>query len=124
MGLHWEKIPLEIRSKVGQSSVENGGDFPIRELSQFLLRNLGNKSNLFENNHFREMVYNGLYQNYNDKDKILVNCQGLSNILYSFGEMNIEWYDIPKHIRECFYNAIEVNSPHFNSVDISTILYG
>jgi hypothetical protein len=124
MGLYWDKIPLEIRIKVGKSLVRNEGDFPVRGLSQFLMRSLRNKSKWFENNHIREIVYNGLYQSYHEKDKILVDSQGLSNILYSFGEMNIDWCDIPKHIRQCFYNAIEVNAPHFNSVDISTILYG
>jgi hypothetical protein len=123
MRLQWSTIPRDIRKNLEQSLLEKGNDFSIGELSDFLEESLQMNCRWNANENIRKMVYNGIKRWFGDKNNILVDKKGLCDIIYGFGEVNTKWVHIPKEIRECVYNGIEKHSSHFNSHDISNILY-
>jgi hypothetical protein len=77
-----------------------------------------------ENQDMQKFVYNGIKRWFGNKNKVSVDNQALSNIIYSFGQLKMKWIDIPQEIKECFYNGIEKNSSRFISREIGDIIYG
>jgi hypothetical protein len=105
--------------------IERGTDFSISGLCGFVVGSVRMNYRWDENKEVKKMVYNGIHRWYGHRNKIVADHgQGISNLIYSFGAMKMNWTDIPKEIKECFYNCIEKNSSRFNSQGIATILYG
>jgi hypothetical protein len=77
-----------------------------------------------ENKEMKRMIDNGIKRCFGDKNRISTDHQAIANIIYSFGEMKFKWADIPKDIKECFYNGIEKGYARFISQAISNIIYG
>jgi hypothetical protein len=124
MRLQWGEIPTDTRHNLEQLLLERGNEFSIGELSVFLEESLQKmRCRWNENENIKKMVYNGIKRWFGDKNKILADSQGLTEIIFRFGGVKMKWLDIPKEIRECFYNGIEKNSSRFNSWEINKILY-
>jgi hypothetical protein len=125
MKLQWETIPVGIRRNLEQSLLEKGKEFPISVLCGFVVGSVRMNYRWDENEEVKKMVYNGINRWYGDKNRIVADHgHGISNLIYSFGAMKMNWMDIPKEIKECFYNCIEKNSSRFISLEVSSILYG
>jgi hypothetical protein len=125
MGLQWETIPTDIRRNLEQSLLGRGNDFSVSLLSGFVKGSTGLNYRWDENLDMKKLVYHGIKRYYGDKNRIPPDSsQGISNIIYGFGEMELKWADFPKEIKECIYNGIEKNSSGFTSQEISNILYG
>jgi hypothetical protein len=74
-----------------------------------------------------EATFQAIKKRFGDKNNIRTDSQDrpwLSDTTFSFGKMERKWVDVPKHIKECFYNGIEKNYHWFSSQEISNIIYG
>jgi hypothetical protein len=133
MKLLWANTPDEIRKILEQSLLERGNDFRSRAISDFLKGSCGMKYPWHKNNGIKTIVYNGITSWYNDHSRTPPDSETVSNIISSFGEMKLqyyrtfgeltmEWIDLPMSVKKCFYMGIQQNSSRFTSQEISKIL--
>jgi hypothetical protein len=124
MKLQWNTVPLGIQRNLEQSLLARGNDLLTIDLSGVLTGGVKMNYRWDENKDMKRMIDNGIKRFYGDKNRISTDPQGIANIIYSFGEMKFKWADIPRDIKECFYNGIEKNYSRFISQNVSNIIYG
>jgi hypothetical protein len=124
MKLQWSTVPPDIQRNLEQSLLARGNDFSSIELSGFLEGSVKMNYRWDENKEMKKMIYNGIKRWYGDKNKIPIDTQTIASIISSFGEIKFKWADIPREIKECFYNGIEKNYSQFNSQAIRNIING
>jgi hypothetical protein len=127
MELQWNTIPISIRRNLEQSLLERGNEFSASSLSGFLKGSSGMSYGWSDNHDVQKMIYYGIKRWFGDKNRVSADTQALSSIICSFGQLKMNQTtkkDIPKEIKESFYNGIEKNFSQFISREISNIFYG
>jgi hypothetical protein len=123
MKLQWNTVPPVIQRNLEQLLLARGNDFSSAGIAGFLKGSSGMNYRWDENEEMKRMIDNGIKRCYGDKNRISTDGQGIANIIYSFGRMKFKWWDLPRDIKESFYDGIEKNYSRFCSQEIANIIY-
>jgi hypothetical protein len=121
MGWKWKDFSPSNQQKM---EVEIHKDLIIGDLvgiSSYLTGLLALDYPLCDNQRMKDVLFTGLSRAEVDYTE---NSRVVANIVYSLGQLSIDWASLPQKVQKCFFDRIECCSSGFNGQHISNLIYG
>ena len=125
MEREWDTLPPQVKRELESSLLSQGSQFSREQLSGFLIGSLGMKYRWDKSRKITDMVFRGINKDLGDRNRIKESqSQSIANIIYSLGEMEWKWEELPSDVRRSLCCGIEYLSGRLNPQEASNIIVG